>query len=187
MEKSTPKASDGLILEQEQSAKPIPRNVPKAQPKKTSKTTQNCLPFRTSWAGSKQLKTWMACGPHKSWRLCTYIQPIYVKEESHMDETAWNDEKIWKATPLYIPNRSHSRLLSVMSHNHWLWWHWRTRTLLELPRRYKWGVSLLSTSHQLKNIMHTRWFLLWNDFLLSRSLQWCLVLLPTLVNEMDKS
>ena len=47
MKNSVPKAYNGLILEQNpyQSTKPIPRDAPKVQSKKTSKTTHNRLPL----------------------------------------------------------------------------------------------------------------------------------------------
>ena len=45
MEKSSPKASNGMILEQDGSSKPPPKNAPKAQPKK--KLLQQRLPLAT--------------------------------------------------------------------------------------------------------------------------------------------
>ncbi|KAJ7374245.1 hypothetical protein OS493_007324 [Desmophyllum pertusum] len=47
MEKTAPKASDGIIPEQGESSKPAPRDTPKAQPKKISKPLLKRLPLAT--------------------------------------------------------------------------------------------------------------------------------------------
>ena len=45
--KDSPKASNGIILEQGESSKPAPRDTPKAQPKKISKPLLKRLPIAT--------------------------------------------------------------------------------------------------------------------------------------------